>query len=51
MTGIIRMGLATLVLALAVTATTSDIGGPRIFVADEVIDGYRTLHADYYGLH
>ena len=28
-----------------------DIGGPQIFVADEVIDGYRTLHADYTGLH
>ena len=26
-------------------------GGPRLFGADEVIDGYRTLHADYHGLH
>ena len=34
-----------------ITAMISDIGGPEIFVADEVIDGYRTLHADYYGLH
>ncbi len=34
-----------------ITAMISDVGGPEIFVADEVIDGYRTLHADYYGLH
>ena len=29
----------------------SDRVGPDLVVSDEVIDGYRTLHADYYGLH
>ena len=35
----------------SITAMISIVDGPEIFVADEVIDGYRTLHADYYGLH
>jgi len=35
----------------SISPTISTIGGPRIFVADEVIDGYRTLHTDYLGLH
>ena len=35
----------------SIMVRVSDRGGPRLFVSDEVIDGYRTLHADYYGLH
>ena len=35
----------------SISPMISDIGGPEIFVADEVIDGYRTLHTDYMGLH
>jgi hypothetical protein len=35
----------------SISPTISTIGGPRIFVSDEVIDGYRTLHTDYTGLH
>ena len=35
----------------SIMVMVSIIDGPAIFVADEVIDGYRTLHADYYGLH
>ena len=35
----------------SISPTISDIGGPVIFVADEVIDGYRTLHTVYTGLH
>ena len=28
----------------------SDRVGPELFLSDEVIDGYRTLYAEYYGL-
>jgi len=35
----------------SISPTISDIGGPVIFVSDEVIDGYRTLHTEYTGLH
>jgi hypothetical protein len=35
----------------SITVRVSIRGGPRLSVSDEVIDGYRTLLADYYGLH
>ena len=35
----------------SIMVTVSDRVGPDLLVSDEVIDGYRTLHADYYGLH
>ncbi len=35
----------------SISPIISNIGGPVIFVADEVIDGYRSLHTDYMGLH
>ena len=34
----------------SITVMISDRVGPRLFVSDEVIDGYRTLYAEYYGL-
>jgi hypothetical protein len=35
----------------SISPMVSIIDGPVIFVSDEVIDGYRTLHTDYMGLH
>ena len=35
----------------SIMVMVSIIDGPEIFASDEVIDGYRTLHTDYYGLH
>ena len=34
----------------SITTTISTIDGIEAFASDEVIDGYRTLYSDYYGL-
>ena len=34
----------------SIPAMISIHDGPRLFLSDEVIDGYRTLYAEYYGL-
>jgi hypothetical protein len=34
----------------SIMVMVSDRVGPDLLVSDEAIDGYRTLHADYYGL-
>ena len=33
-----------------ITVMISDRVGPRLFLSDEVIDGYRTLYAEFVGL-